>query len=136
MADIKQVKIDNVIYNIKDADAISELSVSGNTITYTKRDGTIGTITTQDTDTTYSAGTGISLNGTTINNSGVRSVDTGSSNGTISVNTNGTAINVAVKGLGSAAYTASTEYDAAGAAITALNDAKAYTDAVITWGSW
>ena len=60
-------------------------------------------------DTTYSAGTGISLSGTTFSNSGVRSIATGSSNGTISVNTNGTSVDVAVKGLGSNAYT-STEY--------------------------
>ena len=66
--------------------------------------------TNTDTNTTYSAGTGISLSGTTFSNSGVRSISTGSSNGTISVNTNGTSANVAVKGLGSAAYTASTAY--------------------------
>lgn len=35
--------------------SIKELSVSGKTITYTKNDGTTGTITTQDTNTTYSA---------------------------------------------------------------------------------
>ena len=63
-----------------------------------------------DTNTTYSAGTGISLSGTTFSNSGVRSISTGSSNGTISVNTNGTSANVSVKGLGSAAYTASSAY--------------------------
>lgn len=57
------------------------------------------------TNTTYSAGTGISLSGTTFSNSGVHSIATGTSNGTISVNTNGTAANVAVKGLGSNAYT-------------------------------
>ena len=34
---------------------IKGLSVSGKTITYTKGDGTTGTITTQDTNTTYSA---------------------------------------------------------------------------------
>lgn len=34
---------------------IKGLSVSGRTITYTKGDGTTGTITTQDTNTTYSA---------------------------------------------------------------------------------
>lgn len=45
-----------------------------------------------------------------IYNSGVRSIATGTTNGTISVNTNGTSANVAVKGLGSAAYTASTDY--------------------------
>ena len=37
---------------------IRGLSVSGRTITYTKGDGTTGTITTQDTDTTYSDMTG------------------------------------------------------------------------------
>lgn len=36
------------------ANAITGLSVSGKTITYTKGNGTTGTITTQDTDTTYS----------------------------------------------------------------------------------
>ena len=85
-----------------------------------------------DNNTTYSAGTGISLSGTTFSNSGVRSISTGTSNGTISVNTNGTAANVAVKGLGSAAYTASTAYDAVGTAQTkadaALASAKTYTD--------
>lgn len=69
--------------------------------------------TNTDTNTTYSAGTGISLSGTTFSNSGVRAIGTGTSNGTISVNTNGTTANVAVKGLGSAAYTASTAYAAA-----------------------
>ena len=36
---------------------IKGLSVSGKNITYTKGDGTTGTITTQDTNTTYSVGT-------------------------------------------------------------------------------
>ena len=49
---------------------IKGLSVNGRTITYTKGDGSTGTITTQDT--TYTAGNGLSLN-----------------NGTFSVNTNG-----------------------------------------------
>ena len=37
--------------------AITGLSVSGKTITYTKGDGSTGTITTQDTNTTYSVAT-------------------------------------------------------------------------------
>lgn len=54
---------------------------------------------------------------------------TGASNGQIKVTpSSGSAVNVSVKGLGSAAYTASTAYDAAGAATTALNSAKSYTD--------
>ena len=61
----------------------------------------------------------------------VASITTGSANGAIAVN--GT--DVAVKGLGSAAYTDASAYDAAGAAATAagqaLADAKAYTDTEI-----
>lgn len=44
------------IYETK-ANAITGLSVSGTTVTYTKGDGTTGTITTQDTDTTYNLAT-------------------------------------------------------------------------------
>ena len=91
----------------------SNISVSSGTISLTKSNVTAAlgyTPPTTDTNTTYSAGTGISLSGTTFSNSGVRSISTGSSNGTISVNTNGTAANVSVKGLGTAAYTASTAY--------------------------
>ena len=48
-----------------DSTYIKGLSVSGKTITYTRGDGTTGTITTQDTNTTYSAGTGLTLSSTT-----------------------------------------------------------------------
>lgn len=91
---------------------------------------------------TIAAGTGISVSGdatndkVTISNSGVRSISMGSSNGTISVNTNGASTDVAVKGLGSAAYTNSSAYDAAGTAQSkadnALNSAKSYTDTKIS----
>lgn len=54
-------------------------------------------------------------------------ITSGSANGTIAVN--GT--DVAVKGLGSAAYADTTAFDAAGSATTALNNAKTYTDTAI-----
>ena len=82
------------------------------------------------TSITLTAGTGISINNSaaittsgsrTITNAGVRSITTGTSNGTISVNTNGTSANVAVKGLGSAAYTASTAYATAAQGTLAAN---------------
>lgn len=62
-------------------------------------------------------------------NSAVQSADvtSGSANGTIAVK--GT--DVAVTGLGSAAYTASSDYDAAGSAATAESNANSYTDAEI-----
>ena len=46
----------------------------------------------------------------TITNAGVRSITSGSTNGTISVNTNGTSNEVAIKGLKSAAYTDESSY--------------------------
>lgn len=44
---------------IKEAidECITSMSVSGKTITYKKKDGSIGTITTQDTNTTYTVAT-------------------------------------------------------------------------------
>lgn len=78
---------------ILDGASIHGLSASGKTITYTKGDSSTGTITTQDTTYTFAAG---------------------DSNGQIKVTpSSGTATNVSVKGLGSAAYTASTAYAAA-----------------------
>ena len=68
------------------------------------------TISATDTSITYLAGTGIDLSENIISNAGVRSVLTGSSNGTILVNTGGMSTDVAVKGLGSAAYTDSSTY--------------------------
>lgn len=62
-------------------------------------------------------------------------ITTGSANGTIAVK--GT--DVAVKGLGSAAYTNADAYDAAGLAVEKANaaeaNAKSYVDTALTWGT-
>lgn len=65
-----------------DAKAINGITRSGTTFTYTCMDGTTGTFTQQDNNTTYTAGTGLSLSGTTFNNTGVTSINgaTGSVN--------------------------------------------------------
>ena len=55
-------------------------------------------------------GDGLSISSEVLSNSGVRSIAIGTANGTISVNTGGTSADVSVKGLGTAAYTNSTEY--------------------------
>lgn len=47
-----QTQFTNV--NTKLSSTIKDLSIDGKTITYTKTDGTTGTLTTQDTNTTYS----------------------------------------------------------------------------------
>lgn len=64
------------------------------------------------------AGNGIAISGLTIANTGVRSIATGSANGTISVNTNGSSADVAVKGLGSNAYTSTAYLPLAGGTMT------------------
>ena len=81
--------------------------------TFTTNQNGNTTIELTDTNTTYTAGDGLSLSGTTFSNNGVRSIATGTTNGTISVNTNGNISNIAVYGLGSAAYTNSNAYAAA-----------------------
>ena len=88
-------------------------SLTANSIDATKLSGTIpaGCYT----NTTYTGANGISLSGTTFSNSGVRSIATGSANGTISVNTNGTTADVAVKGLASGAYAAAYSHPNSGA---------------------
>lgn len=58
-------------------------------------------------------------------------ITTGTTNGTIEVDGS----EVSVAGLGTAAYTASTAYDAAGSASTAEQNAKSYTDTALTWGT-
>lgn len=50
------------------------------------------------------AGTAITVDSNGIHNAGVRSVTTGDTNGTVKVNTNGTSVDVPVKGLGTLAY--------------------------------
>ncbi|MBR6412180.1 MAG: YadA-like family protein [Alphaproteobacteria bacterium] len=63
-------------------------------------------------------------NSLTLADTAVQNITTGTTNGTISVDGS----DVAVYGLGSAAFANTTDFDAAGAAATALSDAKAYTD--------
>lgn len=56
-----------------------------------------------DNNTTYSAGTGISLSGTTFSNSGVRSITSGSSSNQLSVNTGGTTSTITINNVANAA---------------------------------
>lgn len=51
-----------------------------------------------DNNTSYTASDGVTLTGTNFTNSGVRSVATGTTEGTVAVNTNGTTADVTVNG--------------------------------------
>ena len=55
--------------------AIKSITREGTTFTYTCLNGSTGTFTQQDNNTTYSAGTGISISSNKISNTGVTSVN-------------------------------------------------------------
>lgn len=84
-----------------------------------------GVVYYKDTNTVYTPGAGISITNNVINNTGVHSIKEGKNNGTISVVTNGQPeVDIPVKGLKSAAYTESSQYETAGAE----NRANGYTN--------
>ena len=106
------------VANYDQSKAIKSITRSGTTFTATALDGTTSSFTQQDNNTTYTGANGVSLSGTTFSNSGVRSIATGTSNGTINVNTNGSTANVAVKGLGDRAYDSTSYLPLAGGTLT------------------
>ena len=65
-------------------------------------------------DTTYTAGTGISINGTTINNSGVRAVTAGASANKININTNGNTNTITIDNVANAVSASKATSDSAG----------------------
>ena len=73
-----------------------------------------GNLIINATGRTYTEGAGISIADNVISNAGVRSVSESSERGNITVNINGTARDIPVYGLKSAAYTESSDYAAAG----------------------
>ena len=95
--------------------------LDGHKLTFTNPDGSKVEITIPDNNTTYTAGTGITLSGTEFSNAGVRNVTTGSTNGTISVNINGTVSDVAVAGLKDLAYKSSISTDDISSGVLPVN---------------
>lgn len=65
-------------------------------------------------DTTYTAGTGISIDGTTINNSGVRAVTAGASANKININTNGNTNTITINNVANAVSASKATSDSAG----------------------
>lgn len=88
MADISKITLpNNNSYTIKDDSAVANITRNGTTFTATRRNGTTFTFTQQDSDTTYSAGSGLSLSGTTFNHSNnVTAATAGTSSATSSTN--------------------------------------------------
>lgn len=111
---------------------LTQDSTDGHKITLTPSSGTATTIIIPDNNTTYTFSNGLSASGTTVSNSGVRSIATGTTNGTLSVNTNGTTVNVAVKGLAAAAYKGVDTSVASGSTSTNVPTSKAVADLIAT----
>ena len=88
-------------------DLQSALNAKQDTLTAGTNISITGT-TISATDTTYTGSNGITLTGTNFINSGVRSVATGTTSGTISVDINGTSTDVAVNGWSGKADVATT----------------------------
>ena len=65
-------------------------------------------------DTTYTAGTGISIDGTTINNSGVHTVTAGASANKININTNGNTNTITIDNVANAVSASKATSDSAG----------------------
>ena len=76
--------------------------------------------------TSYTGGNGINITGSTITNTGVLAVSTSSTNGCISVNTNGNTNQVNICGLKSAAYTESSAYATANHKHDSIDSASKY----------
>ena len=107
-AEVNQNAFSNVVVGSTTIGADSKTDtltfVAGSNITLTP-DSTNDKITIAANDTTYTGSNGVTITGNNITNSGVRSVSEGSTDGTISVNTNGSIANVSVHGLKSGAFT-------------------------------
>jgi hypothetical protein len=117
----------NTVSETGTGNAYTSFTKSGNTLTLSKGSTFLTSIPAQyATTATYTAGNGISKSGTQFSNSGVRAVATGTENGTVNVNTNGTTANVAVHGLGAMAYKASVSKSDVGLGNVAnINQSKA-----------
>lgn len=102
--------LDGITASTSELNVLDGITATTTELNYT--DGVTSNIQTQldAKQANLTAGTGIDITGAIISNSGVRSVSSGTANGTISVNTNGTSADVSVTGLGSAAYTSSSDY--------------------------
>lgn len=97
----------------------SNLSISNGVLSGKAGTVTSITLTQGDGITISNSGTEITTSGSrTISNAGVRSISTGSTNGTISVNTGGTTADVAVYGLGDRAFDSTAYLPLAGGTMT------------------
>ena len=121
ISDTERVQISDIIYIDTDRERIALLAPLPDKL-YITRDTNKVWIYSVETgkwvclniDTTYSAGTGISIDGTTINNSGVHAVTSGASANKINVNTNGNTNTITINNVANATSAGKATNDSAG----------------------
>lgn len=121
ISDTERVQISDIIYIDTDKERIALLAPLPDKLYITRDTNKVWIYSVETSkwvclniDTTYSAGTGISIDGTTINNSGVHAVTSGASANKINVNTNGNTNTITINNVANATSAGKATNDSAG----------------------
>ena len=121
ISDTERVQISDIIYIDTDKERIALLAPLPDKLYITRDTNKVWVYSVKtdkwiclNIDTTYTAGTGININGTTINNSGVRAVTAGASANKININTNGNTNTITIDNVANAVSASKAASDSAG----------------------
>ena len=121
ISDTERVQISDIIYIDTDKERIALLAPLPDKLYITRDTNKVWVYSVKtdkwiclNIDTTYTAGTGININGTTINNSGVRAVTAGASANKININTNGNTNTITIDNVANAVSASKATSDSAG----------------------
>ena len=121
ISDTERVQISDIIYIDTDKERIALLAPLPDKLYITRDTNKVWIYSVKsdkwvclNIDTTYTAGTGISIDGTTINNSGVRAVTAGASANKININTNGNTNTITIDNVANAVSASKATSDSAG----------------------
>ena len=121
ISDTERVQISDIIYIDTDKERIALLAPLPDKLYITRDTNKVWVYSVKtdkwiclNIDTTYTAGTGININGTTINNSGVRAVTAGASANKININTNGNTNTITINNVANATSASKATNDSAG----------------------
>ena len=121
ISDTERVQISDIIYIDTDKERIALLAPLPDKLYITRDTNKVWVYSVKtdkwvclNIDTTYTAGTGISIDGTTINNSGVRAVTAGASANKININTNGNTNTITINNVANATNASKATNDSAG----------------------
>ena len=121
ISDTERVQISDIVYIDTDKERIALLAPLPDKLYITRDTNKVWIYSVKtdkwvclNTDTIYTAGTGINIDGTTINNSGVRAVTAGASANKINVNTNGNTNTITINNVANATSASKATSDSVG----------------------